>query len=120
MPQRHASPRQQRNPAPLQRQARAALTTEGPYLRGSVTRLVNTHGSSWGKLEPADGSRSIFFNLHSLQERDDFQKLEVGSQVSFQEVTDQVNGSHAVNMTPTDAEAPAPAEKEAHIADVRR
>ena len=77
------------------------MTVETAFLQGTITRLVTSHGSHWGKLQPAQASRSVFFNIASMSKPADFDSLEVGDVVSFQEVPDHVNGSHAVQLTPT-------------------
>jgi cold shock CspA family protein len=68
---------------------------------GEITKVVRTHGSAWGKIRPQGATRNVFFNLASLVRKADFENLEAGQEVEFEEVSDQVNGSHAVNLTPS-------------------
>jgi cold shock CspA family protein len=68
--------------------------------RGSVSKLVTTHGSRWGRIQPDGDPREIFFNAAALDESADFLTLNVGQLVEFEEHTDQVNGSHAEHVSP--------------------
>ena len=77
------------------------LLQEGRRLiktKGSISKVVRTFGSQWGRIRPDGGSRDIFFNATSLQEPADFPSLAVGQSVEFDELTDQVNGSHAEHV----------------------
>lgn len=74
--------------------------------RGSVSKLVTTHGSRWGRIQPAGDSREIFFNAAALDEAADFLSLNVGQLVEFEEHSDQVNGSHAENVSLTTSLSP--------------
>lgn len=69
--------------------------------RGSVSKLVTTHGSRWGRIQPDGDPREIFFNAAALDEAADFLSLNVGQLVEFEEHSDQVNGSHAENVSLT-------------------
>jgi cold shock CspA family protein len=67
--------------------------------RGSVTKLVNTFGSTWGRIKPEDGvDRQVFFNGASLAETVEFASIGIGQDVEFDEEMDQVNGSHAEHL----------------------
>ena len=66
--------------------------------RGTIIRLVRTHGSAWGKIQPDGSSRDVFFNLSSLTQPGDFVGLEEGQKVEFEEKDDAVNGTHASGM----------------------
>ena len=66
--------------------------------RGTVTKLVNTHGSTWGRLRPTDEDREVFFNADSLAQPSDFSAIELNQEAYFDERLDRVNGSRAVNM----------------------
>jgi cold shock CspA family protein len=68
--------------------------------RGSVSKLVTTHGSRWGRIQPDGDVREIFFNAAALDEEADFLALSLGQLVEFEEHTDQVNGSHAERVSP--------------------
>jgi cold shock CspA family protein len=63
--------------------------------QGSVTKLVRSHGSRWGRIQPRDESRQLFFNVASLEEGIDFSSLDLGQTVEFEEHADHVNGAHA-------------------------
>jgi hypothetical protein len=72
--------------------------------RGSVTKVVISFGSKWGRIRPAGGgSREIFFNAASLAEAVDFSSIEVGRKVEFEELADHVNGSHAEHLVLTNS-----------------
>lgn len=66
--------------------------------KGSITKLVGTFGSQWGRIRPLGDTRDIFFNTASLDESVKFPSLVVGEPVAFDEVADNVNGSHAVHV----------------------
>lgn len=66
--------------------------------KGTITKLVRTHGSSWGRIRPEGSSRDVFFNLASLSQPADFLELEEGQNVEFEEEHDRVNGTHALRM----------------------
>ncbi|HEU0073325.1 MAG TPA: hypothetical protein VFS30_04870 [Dehalococcoidia bacterium] len=74
--------------------------------RGSVSKLVTTHGSRWGRIQPDGDAREIFFNAAALDEAADFLSLNLGQPVDFEEHTDQVNGSHAERVSPATSPAP--------------
>lgn len=67
---------------------------------GKIAKVVRTHGSAWGKIRPDGSTRDVFFNLASLARTADFEDLQEGQEVRFDEASDQINGSHAVNLTP--------------------
>jgi cold shock CspA family protein len=69
--------------------------------KGSVTKLVKTFGSTWGRIQPDGDSREIFFNVASLVEPADFPSMTVGQDVEFDEQPDQVNGAHAERVVLT-------------------
>jgi cold shock CspA family protein len=66
--------------------------------RGSVTKLVKTFGSQWGRIRPRGESRDIFFNTESLAKGVDFASVDVGQAVEFDEQADHINGSHAEHV----------------------
>jgi len=66
--------------------------------RGSVFRLVNTHGSSWGRIRPSRDDRVVFFNAGSLVNPAEFASIEMDQVVDFEELPDPVNGTRATQM----------------------
>ena len=66
--------------------------------RGSVTKLVTSFGSKWGRITPQGDSRPIFYNVAGLDEDLDFASIDVGQAVEFDECADFVNGSHAEHV----------------------
>jgi cold shock CspA family protein len=70
---------------------------------GSVTKLVTSFGSKWGRIQPHGDQREIFFNIASLEDADDFATLTLGQAVEFDECPDEINGSHAENVVLTTA-----------------
>jgi cold shock CspA family protein len=71
--------------------------------QGSITKLVTTFGSKWGRIQPQGDAREIFFNVTSLEEAGDFSAMALGQTVEFDECVDQVNGSHAEHVVLTTA-----------------
>jgi cold shock CspA family protein len=67
-------------------------------IRGTVTKLVSTFGSQWGRILVDGTTRELFFNTQSLQEPSDFARLQVGQAVEFDAHADQINGEHAENL----------------------
>ncbi len=72
--------------------------------RGSVTKLVTSFGSKWGRIQPDGDSREVFFNVGALNSEADFYSLSLGQAVEFEERSDHVNGSHAESVVPADPE----------------
>ena len=68
--------------------------------QGSITKLVTSYGSRWGRIQPEGESREIFFNLRAMASGADFMALLVGEAVEFEEHSDFVNGSHAEHVAP--------------------
>jgi cold shock CspA family protein len=66
--------------------------------QGSISKLVTSYGTRWGRIQPVGESREIFFNSAALDKAIDFLSLVVGQVVEFQERKDQVNGSHAEHV----------------------
>lgn len=77
-----------------------------PLLRGTVTRRVTSYGANWGIVTAHGTSRKTFFNKHSYADQAYAEGLPAGSEVEFEEETDPVNGTHAVNLRPV-SEGPA-------------
>lgn len=72
-------------------------------LTGTVTKLVKSFGSTWGRVRPARrtadrGSRHVFFNVASLIDASDFARLSEGSAVQFNVRRDRANGVSALRM----------------------
>jgi cold shock CspA family protein len=68
---------------------------------GSITKLVTSFGSKWGRIKPQGDQREIFFNVASLAEAADFSAMELGQAVEFEECPDEINGSHAEQVVLT-------------------
>lgn len=77
---------------------------QGTLLSGSVTRFTGTHGSSWGQITPDGADRKVFFNRTSLFHASDFDLLQLGQKVRFEEESDPVNGTRAFAISPLHAE----------------
>jgi len=67
-------------------------------MQGSITKLVTSFGSRWGRIQPAGRAAEVFFNAASMQEDTDFRSLRLGGAVEFDARTDQVNGTYAENL----------------------
>lgn len=66
---------------------------------GTITKLVTSFGSSWGRIGVSGRSREVFFNMASLQDPHEFDLLQQGLEVEFDEVVEAVNQRHAIAMT---------------------
>jgi hypothetical protein len=66
--------------------------------QGSISKLVTTYGSRWGRIHPDGEPRQIFFNERALDGGSDFLALVVGRAVEFEERADFINGSHAEHV----------------------
>ena len=62
---------------------------------GTVTKIVRSYGSSWGRIA-VEGGQLTFFNESSFADPDEFERLQEGAAVSFTLADDPVNGSRAV------------------------
>jgi len=69
--------------------------------KGTITKVVRTHGSLWGFIQPLESSRRAFFNTASFDQADGFDAAEEGLAVEFDEEKDPVNGSRAVHLAIT-------------------
>ena len=67
--------------------------------KGKVTKIVNSYGSTWGRVRPESEPREVFFNLTSLVDPADFAGLKEGDAVQFEERPDRANGMHAFQMS---------------------
>lgn len=63
-------------------------------------KLVQSFGSTWGRIQPEGSQRAVFFNGPSVAPEVGFADLREGQQVEFDEEPDRVNGSHAVRVSP--------------------
>ena len=73
-------------------------------MHGRVTKLVQSHGSQWGRVRADDvrseaGVRDTFFNCDSMVHPEDFANMQEGQDVEFAEEPDRANGVHAVRLT---------------------
>jgi cold shock CspA family protein len=66
--------------------------------QGFITKIVTSFGSKWGRIRPRGASREVFFNAASLENAIAFSSVEVGQEVEFNELPDQVNGTRAVHV----------------------
>ena len=71
---------------------------------GTITKLVTTFGSSWGRIGVSGRTREVFFNLASLKDPHEFAGLHEGQAVEFDEIVEAVNRRHATAMTIRKAE----------------
>ena len=66
---------------------------------GAIVKLVKTFGSRWGWISDDFDAHHLFFNTASLNGDDDaFDALIIGQAVRYDERSDQVTGSHALNL----------------------
>jgi cold shock CspA family protein len=71
--------------------------------QGSISKLVTSFGSRWGRIRPDGEVREIFFNVGAVRSGVDFMALFVGEAVEFEEHSDFVSGSHAEKVVPSAA-----------------
>jgi len=67
-------------------------------IKGTVSKLVYTFGSHWGRIRPSGESREVFFNPACLDDPEAFGAMIVGQEVEFVEEMDRANGTHAVHV----------------------
>ena len=72
-------------------------------MRGTITKLVKSHGSSWGRVRPSGTTRDAFFNPASFVRSGDFALVEEGLEIEFDEEIDRANGTRAVQILLNDA-----------------
>jgi len=65
---------------------------------GTVTKLVTSFGSQWGRVRAYGDKRELFFNPASFVKSADFAEVREGQEVEFEQEADYVNGAHAINM----------------------
>src|SRR5436309_9941841 len=78
--------------------AAAAARRRDALIKGTVSKLVQTFGSHWGRIRPAGESREVFFNPACLDDPEGFGSLSVGMDVEFLEEMDRANGTHAIHV----------------------
>ena len=65
---------------------------------GKVSKLVTSHGSTWGRIRPDGEAREVFFNPETLVEPSEYAGIVLGQDVEFEEEPDRANGTHAVRV----------------------
>jgi cold shock CspA family protein len=66
--------------------------------KGSITKVVTSFGSTWGRITPLGESSQVFFNLESFAEPANFEDLKEGQEVEFDQEPDRANGTRAVRL----------------------
>jgi len=66
--------------------------------RGSITRLVTSYGTKWGRITPDRELREIFFDPRALDHPSVYEVLYLGQRVDFVEEPERVNGTHAIQV----------------------
>ena len=79
--------------------------------RGVVVRLSHMFGTKWGSIDVAGENRECFFNRGSLLSAEDFDQLNRGSKVEFEEKPDRTHGTRASSLVVMAPLEPAGAEK---------
>jgi cold shock CspA family protein len=74
--------------------------------RGSVTKLISSYGSIWGRIKPDGQAREVFFNPGTLIDPAEYDELILGKEVEFDEEPDRANGTHAIRVRIRLAETP--------------
>ena len=67
-------------------------------INGTVSKLVVSFGSNWGRIRPRGELREVFFNSSSLMHPEEFAGLVEGQLVDFEEEKDLNNGTQAVKI----------------------
>lgn len=67
--------------------------------RGVVARLSHMFGTKWGAIGVTGEDRECFFNRASLLTPEDFDRLNHGSEVEFEEKPDRTHGTRASRLT---------------------
>lgn len=65
---------------------------------GSITKLVSSYGTKWGRITPDSELREIFFDPRALDHPTVYEVLYLGQRVDFVEEPERVNGSHATHV----------------------
>jgi len=79
--------------------------------RGVVVRLSHMFGTKWGRIDVAGEDRECFFNRASLFSPEDFNQLNHGSKVEFEETPDRTHGTRASSLVVMAPLEPSGAEK---------
>jgi cold shock CspA family protein len=66
--------------------------------RGSVSKLVTSYGSRWGRIRPDGETREVFFNPETLIDPFQYDQISLGQAVEFEEEPDRANGTHAIRV----------------------
>jgi len=91
----------------------ASIPAQGPrrtvyqMTRGVVARLSHMFGTKWGAIGVAGEDRECFFNRASLLTPEDFEHINHGSEVEFEEQPDRTHGTRASRLTVIRPIAPA-------------
>jgi hypothetical protein len=80
-------------------------------VKGTVIKVVRTHGSRWGRVQSGAGAES-FFNEASLSDVGEFDRLMAGDAVEYEEEADRVNGARAARLVLANSSAPISIEAE--------
>ena len=75
--------------------------------RGSISKLVSTFGSKWGRIRQDGTETDLFFNSEHLIEPTDFDLMQVGQTVEFEAHADQITNGHAERVVIVNSPAPA-------------
>jgi cold shock CspA family protein len=65
---------------------------------GRISKIVTSFGSRWGRVRAYGESQELFFNPQSLGRPEEFDDLQEGQEVEFDQEPDRANGSHAVRL----------------------
>ncbi len=79
--------------------------------RGVVVRLIHMFGTKWGQIDVAGQNRECFFNRASLLSPEDFDQLNRGSKVEFEEKADPTHGTRAHSLVIVTSVEPTGAEQ---------
>src|SRR2546423_14610266 len=77
--------------------ASGAARRRDALIKGTVSKLVQTFGSHWGRIRPAGESREEFFNPACLHDPEGFGTISVGKDDEFLEEMDRPNGNYAIH-----------------------
>jgi hypothetical protein len=66
--------------------------------RGTITRLVRSHGPLWGNVRLQGTDRDIFFTGESLAHQEDLARLSEGNEVWFEERDTGNDGVYAEEL----------------------
>lgn len=63
--------------------------------RGTVSKLVSSFGSTWGRIKVEGQEREIYFNASTLVAPSGYAGIGLGQAVEFDEEPDRANGTRA-------------------------